>query len=193
MLELLIVISLLAVILSVAASGVFLSMRSTRVSAERNVANALASETLEAVRAAQDENWQNLYSLTKSTQHYYALLSGSKWVLTAGDETVTVNGLSYTRYFIVNNVSRDSTTRNIQTTYSAADNDPGTQQVVVTVTWSGGNPITEYEYFSRWRNKTCSQSTWTTGASGNTVEPCSAATYDVKDAGINVTGGLHLQ
>lgn len=199
LLELLVAISLLAVILSVGANAVFLSMRSNKVSAERDVANALAAEALEAVRSSTEENWQDIYSLTKGSQHYYATSTApaGKWSLLptalATDEQITVNGIVYTRYIIISNVSRDSVTRNIQTTYSATNDDPGTQKATVSVTWSGGNPVTVYGYFFRWKNKTCAQTAWTTGASGNTVKLCTDASYDVKDSGINVTGGIHLQ
>lgn len=195
LLELLVVIALLAVIVSVVANGVYLSMRSNKSSAERSVANALGAELMEATRSAADENWQNIYGLTKATQHYYATSTAptGKWTLIAGDETVTLNGIAYTRYITINNVSRDSTTRNILTTYASANDDPSTQLVTANVSWSGGAAVTFNEYFLRWKNKSCAQSSWTTGGTGNTVQLCSAATYDVKDAGINVTGGLHLQ
>ncbi len=195
LLELLIAISLLAVVMSVAANGVFLSMRSNKVSGERNVANALAAETLEAVRSVAEENWANLYGLTKWTQHYYPAQSAGKWTLVAGDEVVTQNGIAYTRYVTIGNVSRDTTTRNIETTYIAADDDPSTQQASTTVSWNTGSAasVTFSNYYFRWKNLTCAQTAWTTGGTGNTVEPCTAATYDVKDAAVNVTGGLHLQ
>lgn len=194
LLELLIVISLLAIILSLGANAVFLSIRSNKISGERDIANALASESFEAVHAATQENWQNIYGLTKSTQHYQTIPSGGKWVLTAGDEIIVLNNISYTRYVIIDNVSRDATTRDIQTSYSSADDDPSTQKVTVTVSWSGGNPIAVSEYFFRWKNDVCAQTAWTTGGSGDTVKLCSDAGYDTKDAAIDVSGGsLKLQ
>lgn len=192
LLELLVAISLLAVILSVGANAVFLSMRSNKVSAERDVASALATEAMEAVRATADENWQNIYGLTKSSA-YHPVVVSTKWTLSSASEQITVNGISYTRSVVIDNVSRDNTTRNIQTTYLAVDDDPGTQKVTVTVTWSGGGPVAIYGYFFRWKNKTCAQTAWTTGGSGNTVKLCTDASYDVKDTGISITGGIHLQ
>ena len=193
--ELLIVISLLAVILSVGANAVFLSLRSNKTSGERDVASGLASETLEAVRSTVEENWQNIYSLTKSTGHYYPLQSVNKWTLTSGDQVVTLNNIAYTRYITVDNVSRDYTTRNIQSSYSGADDDPSTQKVTVKISWAGGNSITLVEYFFRWKNKICAQTSWVTGGSGNTVKNCPDTTYDVKDdALIDIsTGSIKLK
>ena len=192
--ELLIAISLLAVILSVGANAVFLSLRSDKVSGERDVASSLASETLEATRAVTDENWQNIYSLTKSSQHYYATQSGGKWILTTGDETVTSGGITYTRYVVIDNVSRDGTTRNIESSYVSADDDPSTQKITVTVSWPTGSPLSISEYFFRWKNKICNQTDWSTGGSGTTVKTCPDNSYDTKDPAIDVSGGaLKLQ
>jgi type II secretory pathway pseudopilin PulG len=194
LLELLIVIAILAVILAVTVNGVFLSIKSNKTGGERDIAIALASESLEAARATTEEDWQNIYSLTKSTQHYQTTPSGTKWILATGDETLTINNITYTRYVVIDNVSRDSTTHNIQASYSSTDDDPNTQKVTATVSWPGGGPVVSSLYFFRWKNKVCPQTAWTTGGSGNTVKLCSDASYDTKDAEIDVTGGsLKLQ
>jgi Tfp pilus assembly protein FimT len=194
LLELLIVIALLAAILSVTANATFLSLRSNKISGERDIATALAAETLESARTTAEEDWQNIYSLTKGSQHYHGVQSGTKWTLATADETVTLNGVVYTRYVTIDNVSRDGTTRAIQTTYTSADDDPSTQKATAVVSWSGGNPVTISEYFLRWRNKTCAQSAWTTGGTGNTVKLCSDASYDTKDSGMDTSSGsLKLQ
>jgi type II secretory pathway pseudopilin PulG len=193
LLELLVVIALLAVILSFSANAVFLSLRSNKISGERGVGNTLATESLEAVRGVSEENWQNIYGLTKSSQHYKTTVSGTKWILATGDETITLNNTTYTRYLTINNVSRDSSTRNIETSYVGADDDPGTQKITVTVSWPGGDPIVVSEYFFRWKNIVCAQNAWVTAGTGNTVELCGDATYDTKDAQISVTGGIYIQ
>ncbi len=189
LLELLVVISLLAIILSASANGVFLSLRSNKISGERDVAYALASESLEAARATGEKDWLNIYSLTKSTQHYKTIQSSGSWILATGDETVSLNNISYTRYITIDNVSRDGTTRLIQTSYSSADDDPSTQKVTATVSWLGGTPVVISSYVFRFKNDTCVQSTWTTLDSGNTVHNCTDASFDSKDSGIDVTSG----
>ncbi|MCX6755017.1 MAG: hypothetical protein NT068_00550 [Candidatus Nomurabacteria bacterium] len=194
LLELLIVISILAVILSFSANAIFLSMKSNRVSGERDVSSSLASEEIEAVRAVTEEDWQNIYGLTKSIAHYYPTQSSGKWILSSGDGTVILNGITYTRYITIDNVSRDATTRDIENTYISSDDDPSTQKVTAVVSWSGGNSFTTYEYFFRWKNKICGQNAWTTGGSGNTVKNCTDASYDIKDSNIDVsTGVIKLQ
>lgn len=200
LLELLIVISLLAIILSFGVNAMFLSLKSNKVAGERDIATALANESLEAVRATSDENWQNIYGLSRSPTHYYPKQSLGKWVLTTvpADGTVTVNNVVFTRYVVVENVSRDPNTHIVQTTYSSGYDDPSTQKVTSTVSWTGADPIVVFEYFFRWKNKLCPQTSWTTAIPGNTVTTnanCpTSATYDSKDATVDTsTGSLKLQ
>lgn len=185
--ELLIVISLLAVILSVGANAVYLSLRSNQISGERDIAGALASESLEAVRAVTEENWHNIYSLTKNT-HYYPSEQAGKWILNAGDENVNINNIIFTRYVTIENVSRDNLSRNILNSYDSYGDDPSTQKVTVTVTWPGGNPIIISEYFFRWKNKICNQSDWSAGQ-GSGVKNCA----DQSHGGISPSGTINIQ
>lgn len=197
LLELLLAISILAIILSVASQSVLVSLNSEKFSGERDVAVALASEALEAVRGVADEKWANMYGLTgKGATHYRTVQSGNKWILEAGDETVALNSASYTRYVIIDNVSRDSSAnRLIESTYNATNDDPSTQKATVTVSWTGGSPIVISEYFFRWRNKVCDQTGWVgNGGSGDAVVSCGTTTYNTIDSAISTsTGTLKLQ
>lgn len=194
LLELLIVIALLAIILSVGSEVVFVSLQSGKVSGERDVAVGLASESLEAVRGASEEKWLNIYTLSgKGSTHYQAtstVLAG-KWTIISGDETIRLNNATYTRYVIVDNVSRDGTTRAIEPSYVSADDDPSTQKVTVTVSWPNADPVTMSEYFFRWKNKVCYQSSWVgNGTPGNSIQTCGTnTTFDTIDATATTTGG----
>jgi len=195
LLELLVAISVLAVILSVGSEAVFVSLQSSKISGQRDIATGLASEMLESVRAVSDEKWQNLYNLTKST-HYYPTQSAGKWTLTtAGDETIVLSTGTFTRYVVIEDVSRNQSTRAIETTYSSVNDDPSTQKVTATVSWAGADPFVVSEYFFRWRNQTCAQTGWTgNGNSGTNVVTCADNTYDVADTGVSTTTGtLRLQ
>lgn len=179
LLELLIAISILAVVLSVGTQAVYVSMQSGKTSAESDVAIGLANEALEAVRGTAEEKWQNIYDLTgKGTTHYKTVQSAGKWTLVAGDEAIQLNTANYTRYIVVSNVSRDLSTRAIEISYNAAHDDPSTQQVVVTVSWQGtGSPVVVSDYFIRWRNKVCPQTSWTSSGSSG-AKPCADTTYE---------------
>ena len=195
LLELLIVIAILAIILSVGSQAMLVSMQSGKVSGERDVATALANEALEAVRGVTEEKWQNLYNLTgKGTTHYFAssTVSAGKWTLTATstatDELVVMNGITYTRYVIVDNVSRDATSRAIVT--SGGEDDPSTQKVTVTVSWPNADTVTISDYFFRWRNKVCSQTSWAgAGGTANGIEACGTNRYDTIDSTATTSDG----
>lgn len=197
LLELLIVIALLALILSAGAQGVYVGLQSSKVSSERDLASALATEALEAARGVAEEKWQNIYTLTKGTQHYRVVLSGNKWTLAPGDESLALNNTTYTRYVVIDNASRDATTRFIESNYNATNDDPGTQKITVVVTWGPTNTdsFSVTDYFFRWKNKVCNQTDWSGGV-GSGVKNCPDTTYEsISPAStINTAGGqLQLQ
>ncbi|MFA5997420.1 MAG: hypothetical protein WC791_02915 [Candidatus Paceibacterota bacterium] len=190
LLELLVAVAILASILSISAQSVYTSLQSGKISSESDVATGLANETLEAVRAISDEKWQNIYDLAKATP-FHVEQSGTKWATSTGSENIPLNTASYERSFVVNNVSRDPVTRLIETTYSGAHDDPSTQQVVVTVLWNGsGSPITISDYFVRWRNKVCTQTSWTGGTTGGGIACTGGTTYE---SSLNIATSTSLQ
>lgn len=189
LLELLIVVSILAIILSVGAQAVFVSLQSTKVSGGKDTAALLAGEMIDATRAIAEERWQNIYTMTKGTQHYHPVISGNKWVLASGDETIEQNGETYTRYIVIDNVSRDLSTRLIESSYSSANDDPSTQKIIATVTWAGGGEsFSVTDIFLRWKNKVCNQTNWGGGV-GSGVKNCPDTTYESKDSNVNTSGG----
>ncbi|MDO8604627.1 MAG: hypothetical protein Q7K40_04525 [bacterium] len=201
LLELLVAISILAIILSIGSQAVYVSMQSGKTSGENDVAMGLANETLEAVRAVADEKWQNIYNLTgKGITHYKTAPSSGLLTVTSGDETILLNNASYTRYFIVDNVSRcNDSSRSIASSTICTPvnnyfNDPSTQKVSVVVSWQGaGSPLTINNYLFRWKNKICNQADWSGGVATG-VKTCSNNTYEAQDGNINTSGTtLELQ
>ena len=177
LLEVLIALSLAAVVIAVSANFIFLSLRSNKLSNEKNIALGLVEETLEAVQAASVESWLNLYSRTHSTTDYRPIQTSGKWdISTSGTENITLNGMVFSRGFRVFYVCRDSTTRNITgitdtsgssetgCTTSGGQADPSTQKVTVTISWAG-NSVSASQYLpGRYSNRSCNQTGWTTGA-----------------------------
>ena len=199
LLELLIVIALMAIIFTVGTQAVLVSLRSGRNSGERDTAYGLANEGVEIVRGVADQNWQSVYApagIVKGTTHYYPLKVSNAWTLAQGDETVIVNGITFTRSIIIDNVSRDATAdRKIESTYVSADDNPDTQKITVSVSWTGGDTVTVSSFVFRWRNKVCSQIAWTTQTTPtDSVASCPPTTYFSADSGIDtsVAGTLKL-
>ncbi|MFH0890490.1 MAG: hypothetical protein V1856_00470 [Candidatus Liptonbacteria bacterium] len=188
LMELLLAVSALAILGGLAAQMVIVSIRGNRVSNERGVAQGLMNETLEAVRSVAEEKWQNIYNLTKSSQHYYPVASSTRWIVTAGDENVSANGITYTRYLVVNDVSRDAS-RDIENSYNAANDDPSTQKITVSVSWPNADALSNDIYILRWRNKVCAQADWFSGGATG-VKNCPETTYDTKT---NITASSSLE
>lgn len=187
LLEILIVISVVVIVAGLASQMVVVSMQANKTAGERNVALGLAEEVFEAVRSVSAERWQNIYGLGKgSANHYYPQQSNGKWVLATGEETVNINGLDYSRYFIIDNTSRDSTTRDIEATYNLSNDDPSTQKITVSVNWGGGENISFSEYATRWRNKVCFQTDWSGGMNNGPLS-CPANSYSSENGDVDLT------
>ena len=185
LLEILIVVSIAAVIVALSANFIYLSLRSNKIANEKNVALGLLDEVFEAVRGASTEKWQNLYTLTHATQDYHPIQTSNAWDISSagavGTESVAINNVSYTRSFRVYHVCRHASTRDITgltdssgasattCTTSGGVADPSTQKVTATVTWNNaGNSVTASEYFAgRWRNKATNHTTWSEGDDTN--------------------------
>ncbi|MBI2454461.1 MAG: prepilin-type N-terminal cleavage/methylation domain-containing protein [Parcubacteria group bacterium] len=95
-------------------------------------ANALAAETVEAVRALRDENWSNLDGLTPRADYYLSFSEGlKKW------SAVSLNPgkveAVFTRSFRVFPVYRDSAGGNIVSSGGVLDAE--TLRVEVIVSW----------------------------------------------------------
>mgnify|MGYP001569458965 CR=1 FL=1 len=162
------------VIVSVVAISVQLtqtSLQSADTAGDRTVMINLARESFESVRAISTEKWQNLHNVTKGNQ-YHLEVQGGKWVLIAGSENVILGGETYVRYLVVDNVSRDPSSGDIEGVYHASNDDPSTQKVTVTVQKTGLPDFSYYEYVSRWKNASPVQTNWQSG-SGQGTNPTS--------------------
>ena len=199
LLELLIVIGVIAIIMPVVAQVVIASLNSNKWSAENKIGVNLVDETNKAVENISFEKWQNIYGLLKdSSSHYYAIKSNGSWIVATGDENLTINGLSYTRYFTVSNVCRDDLAKSIVVATSTPpctsgnSDDPSTQKITVQVSWRSGTISKDY-YLTRWRNQVCNQTNWSGLASGPVN--CPSTVYDSASSidTNSVPGSLKLQ
>lgn len=200
LLEILIVVVVMAAITALGAELVLVGQKSNKLTGDKDTALKLVEEVSEAVRGIATENWQFVYRPPDgagdpitgkgSGNLYHAIQSSGKWVLTTGNEVVTINGVDYTKSLYIENVNRDSS-KNIVLTGGA--DDPGTQKIVVSVSWSGGDTVTGSEYITRWRGKGCVQTDWSGGA-GGAESICATNSYDTNDPSVDTTdGSIKLQ
>ena len=160
---------------------------------------SLAQEGIEAFEAVARSDWHGVYNLTGkgSTEYYPELFSGAwRVTTTVSFKTVTVDGVAYSRWAIVDNVCRDDTSRNIITTSgvppctSGNSDDPSTQKITMNVTTTGQPNVSIARYIARARNTTASQTSWS-GGSGQATNPTSGfdaifnTQYDSNDSNVD--------
>ncbi|MDP3764646.1 MAG: type II secretion system protein [bacterium] len=96
-------------------------------------ANAIAVETLEAVRILRDKNWNNLSNLTPNTPYYLSFSESQKdWTIESSD-TGKIQGV-FSRSFYVYSVSRDITTGKIISSGGSVDSN--TLKIEAVVNWN---------------------------------------------------------
>lgn len=180
LLEILVAVAAAAIVVTLVSQSTYVSLYGSRAAAEKSVALGLAEEVFEGVNAASTEKWQNVYNLTKNSANYSVATSSDKWIINPGSKTVTVNTKDYTEYFVVENVCRDASTRDITgitdtngTTNtcvtSTGIHDPSTQKITISISWQGSEPLVMNNYITRWENKACDQTDWSGGQSGTST------------------------
>ncbi|MEK7452988.1 MAG: hypothetical protein AAB614_02015 [Patescibacteria group bacterium] len=175
LLEILVAISVLSFIAIGISQIMSVSLQSSKVGGQRTVALGIAQEEIEVLRAIIKESWQNIYGLNKGIANKYHISNltadcgSQKWCLVSGQVMDTLNGLAYTKYIYIDDVSR--TTGEIDAVYSLGNDDPSTQKVSVFISWQGGN-LDLFEYFTRSRNQSAVQTDWS-GVSGQITNPTS--------------------
>ena len=112
----------------------------------------LAQEQIEAVRSLRDgTDWSTngLGFFTTGSSYYAFLNTGSSpatWQLNAGEETTGI----FTKKIVINRVSRDPSTNDIQATYNPVNDDDDTRKITVTVEWEGTS-VQLVTFFTNWR------------------------------------------
>lgn len=198
LLELLIVIAIVAIIIPIISQVVVSSLNTNKWAMENKIAADLVEEEIKAVESASFEKWQNIYSKIKApNNYYYADKSSGAWVISLGQETLTVNGLSYTRYFTISDVCRNKTdksivTDNVMPCATGNEDDPSTQKISVTVSWRNGT-ISRDAYLTRWRNQVCEQTAWSGTGSGPANCPSTLFESATNIDTTGLPGSLRLQ
>ena len=136
--EILIVVVIITVGLVALLNAVTSSLKNSRLMKENDQAKELAQEVLEAVRSFRDGttwNTNGLGTLTLNISYHPQKTSDNppKWNLVSGEETIGI----FTREVVFSKISRDPTSKNIESTYNPSNNDSNTRKVTATVSWQG--------------------------------------------------------
>ena len=173
LIEIVIALGIGAVLIVGAVIAITTSLKSGSENKTTQTGSFLTQELIDHVTVYARADWRNIWDLSKSPTEYHIVVSGSTFATSSGQEVVMVDGVSYNRYFILQNTSRDGS-GNIEIVYNSANDDPSTQRVSVTTTWSVPGGVSSYaltKYLTRNRNDVFVQTDWSGGATVLISEP----------------------
>jgi len=156
---------------------------------------------MNSVSALAQSDWRAIADLEKSPTQYFVSVSLGAFATSSGSESVTIDGKNFTRYFTVENVSRNPATQNIESTYQSANDDPATQQITAVTSWlaSDGTTVTRQlkKYLTRHKSEIFIQTAWS-WATDPVIETVSLPdeNYEKFAAATNIattTGAIKIQ
>lgn len=162
LIEITIAVAIIGVIITSAAGGLFMIIRSNEIVGKTQSASVLASALAENLISLSEGNWHAIYGVNKgSANKYYLATSTGQFAVTNGTEMITADSFLFVRYFYIENVERDG-----DGDIGVGDDDPSTQKATVVVSYdiSGSSrTIAESLYLTRWRNNVFRQMDWSGG------------------------------
>ena len=166
LIEILVGIGIAAIIIGGAAVTIGLTLRSNVQTKNVQAGTGFAQELLDQLSDFASANWHNVYDLNHAPSQYY-LTSPAGTISSAGGQQSLppVEGVVYSRYFTIENVSRDAS-GNVESVYNAANDDPSAQRVVITVSWPVGadtQTVSLQKILTRNRNLILHQTDWSGG------------------------------
>ncbi|MDP3947161.1 MAG: prepilin-type N-terminal cleavage/methylation domain-containing protein, partial [bacterium] len=196
LIELIIGMVIATIIIAAASGAVALILKSNNQAKRLDTATNLARELSNNLRSFADASWFNVYD--SDSNHHYLITSASPFTVTLGNETLVINGVTYTRYFSVERVNRDLCGAGVITTAATTTcasgpnttgviEDPSTTKVTIVATWPGTTTgVQLIEYLSRSRNTVTRQTDWSggTGQEG----PATTTNSFASSTDINYTG-----
>jgi hypothetical protein len=169
LIEILIGLAVGVIIIGGVAGTIAVTLRSNVQNKNIQTATSLAQELVNKLTDFASANWHNIDALGLG-QQYYLIQSGAAFSVQPGIEPPqTIDNIPFSRYFTVENVSRDAND-NIEAVYNSANDDPSTKKAVVTVSWQqGASPaqVTLNKFLTRRKNLVFDQTDWS-GTSGQT-------------------------
>ncbi|MEK7634326.1 MAG: hypothetical protein AAB396_00355 [Patescibacteria group bacterium] len=183
LIEIIIGISIAGILVGGSTMAIALILRSNFDAKTTQTASFLASEYSDNISSIAESNWLKVYCPPDGNcsgtakgidSKFYLNLSGSSYSIIGGTASTIVEGRTFTRYFYIENVSRDScgigdisanaTTSCAGGGSSGVADDPSTQKITVKVDWEGNRSVSKIQYLSRSRNFSATQSNWSNGS-----------------------------
>ncbi len=165
------------------------SLRGADTTMAEATATFLSGEIADAARAIAREDWHNMSNLaTGSANTYYASTTGGKWITAAGTQNVSLNSITYNRYFYATDAYRSTSTGDI--VLSGGYYDPSTVKININTAWNNslgiGLTLSQAEYLSRYLNQTFAQTDWSGAPVGEVTTSVTTTTF-ATSSNIDVT------
>jgi prepilin-type N-terminal cleavage/methylation domain-containing protein len=192
LIEVLVAVAIGAVLFVGTAVLVAPSLSINKATGQIVIATALGKEMLDNVRVWSAGDWHNVLNLATSSAHtYFLVTSSSPFVASSGSESILVSTTTYTRFFYLNDVYRDSN-GNVTSTLAGNAYDPSTKQVVITYGWPRGVTTTVTAYLTRYQAKVFDQTDWSggSGQSGPVTSTNAQFASDSNMTGTSTVGSL---
>ncbi|MBI2591678.1 MAG: hypothetical protein HYW34_03310 [Candidatus Brennerbacteria bacterium] len=176
-----ILVSLIVIFVSLSVTQIISSsLKGVSKSMSQSPAVFLSREVAEAVRAVSKEDWHNISNLaTSSANKYFPGITGGKWVTNGGTENVSLNSITYSRYFFIDDAYRSTSTGDIAA--SGGYYDPSTAKINIIVNWTdkdgAGQNFSQVLYIGRNLNNTYAQTDWSGGSAGEAVVTGATTTF----------------
>jgi prepilin-type N-terminal cleavage/methylation domain-containing protein len=194
LIEVLIALLVGAIMVGAGATIIASVLRSNTHSLRAQVGTGLAKELLENVSVWSSSDWNNILALaTTSANRYYLTTSTSPFSHATGTESITVGTTTYTRYFYVDEVSRDAGDVLVS---SGGTNDPSTRRVTVVFRWPQSSTNTIATYLTRSRtNYVFNQTDWFGGPGLDTPVTSTGSRFSTstKIYYTTTTGSIQIQ
>ncbi len=175
--EILIAISVGAILIGGATTVIISILRSNLETRNVQIATSLAQEYLDNVQSLAESDWHIIYALPSDKgpdSQFYLTASGTSFAILAGATSTVAEGRTFTRYFSIENTNRDlcgagdisaaatSTCTSGPGSTGTAD-DPSTQKITITISWPENRSISRTQYLTRNINKVFAQTDWSGG------------------------------
>ncbi len=194
LIEVLIALLVGAIMIGAGATIIAPVLRSNTQTLRAQVGAGLAKELLENVSVWADSNWSSVLALaTTSANQYYLTTSTSPFSHATGTESIQVGTTTYTRYFYLDEVTRDA--GDVIVT-SGGTNDPSTKRVTVTYRWPQSTTNTLATYITRSRsNFIFSQTDWFGGPGQDTPATSTDSRFSTSTSMYytTTTGSIQIQ
>jgi type II secretory pathway pseudopilin PulG len=179
LIEILFAVSIGAILVGSAAILLSVALRTSLQNKYIQTASFLTQDLAEKVAVYAEAKWYctsgscGIYNLVKDGATHYSL-TGTPFTYQQSDENppLVIDAVTYTRYFLVYNVCRDTATGNITGVFPPSScgggqtEDPSTQQVTSVVSWQdqGGGSVKISRFLTRHADRVTVQNDWTLGA-----------------------------